>query len=176
MLLRFNFCLSQANLSGQISTEINIGYYVTQILDAVCQVYSEEDCLLLQTFCDFLKDLGNESRYRKDLEHSIKLEFIQQLFLVQDCSQGIRVLWLLFMDLLIDNKQFNVNGIWFALGCNRANELIFRFAREAVPLYAGDIHLLLEVSSVFIWSIQNMLPVCLSKRGVKMYYVDLNIL
>ena len=51
---------------------------------------------------------------------------------------------------LIDNKQFNVNGILFALGCNRANELIFRFAREAVPLYAGDIHLLLEVSSVFI--------------------------
>jgi len=92
LLLRFNFCLSQANLSGQISTEINIGYYVTQILDAVCQVYSEEDCLLLQTFCDFLKDLGNETRYRKDLEHSIKLEFIQQLFLVQDCSQGIRVL------------------------------------------------------------------------------------
>ena len=90
-----NINIRQNCWTGPNSTPIwaiNIGYYVTQILDAVCQVYSEEDCLLLQTFCDFLKDLGNETRYRKDLEHSIKLEFIQQLFLVQDCSQGIRVL------------------------------------------------------------------------------------
>lgn len=33
-------------------------------------------------------------------------------------------------------------------GCNRANELIFRFAREAMSLYAGDIHSLLEVRTV----------------------------
>ena len=88
LLLRFNFCLTQANLSSQFR-DINIGYYVTQILDAVCHAYNEEDCLLLQTFCDFLKDLSNESRYRIDLEKSITLEFIQQIFLVLDCSQGI---------------------------------------------------------------------------------------
>ena len=87
LLLRFNFCLTQANLSSQFR-DINIGYYVTQILDAVCHAYNEEDCLLLQTFCDFLKDLSNESRYRIDLEKSITLEFIQQIFLVLDCSQG----------------------------------------------------------------------------------------
>ena len=34
------------------------------------------------------------------------------------------------------------------IGCNRANELIFRFAREAMSLYAGDIHSLLEVRTV----------------------------
>ena len=87
-MLRFNFCLTQANLSSQ-SGDINIGYYVTQLLDAVCHAYNEEDCLLLQTFCDFLKELSNETRYREDLIRSITLEFIQQIFLVLDCSQGI---------------------------------------------------------------------------------------
>ena len=33
-------------------------------------------------------------------------------------------------------------------GCNCANELIFRFAREAMSLYAGDIHSLLEVRTI----------------------------
>ena len=90
LLLRFNFCLTQANLSSQFR-DIKIGYYVTQILDAVCHVYNEEDNILLQTFCDFLKDLSNESRYRDDLEKSITLEFIQQIFLVLDYSQGIHI-------------------------------------------------------------------------------------
>ena len=88
LLLRFNFCLTQANLSSAFR-DINIGYYVTQILDAVCHVYSEEDSLLLQTFCDFLKELSKEPRYREELGRSITLEFIQQIFLVLDCSQGI---------------------------------------------------------------------------------------
>ena len=36
----------------------------------------------------------------------------------------------------------------YLTGSNRANELIFRFAREALALYAGDIHSLLEVSQI----------------------------
>ena len=86
--LRFNFCLTQANLSSQFRN-ITVGYYVTQILDAICHVYGEEDCLLLQTFCEFFKDLGNETRYREDLERSINLHFMQQIFLVLDYSQGM---------------------------------------------------------------------------------------
>ena len=103
-------------MSSQLR-DINVGYYVTQILDAICHVYGEEDCILLQTFSDFLSYLGNEPRYREDLERSISLQFIQQIFLVLDYTQG----------------------------CNRANEMIFRLAREAIPLYSGDIHSLLEL-------------------------------
>ena len=115
LLLRFNFSLTRANLSSQLQD--NVGHYVSQMLDAVCHTYGEEDCLLLQIYCDFLKDLGTEPRHREDLQRSISLEFIQQVFLVLDYSEG----------------------------CNRANELIFRFAREAVSFYAGDIHSLLDL-------------------------------
>ena len=115
LLLRFNFSLTRANLSSQLQD--NVGHYVSQMLDAVCHTYGEEDCLLLQIYCDFLKDLGKEPRHREDLQRSISLEFIQQVFLVLDYSEG----------------------------CNRANELIFRFAREAVSFYAGDIHSLLDL-------------------------------
>ena len=103
--MRFNFCLTHANLSSQFR-DINIGYYVTQILDAVCNAYHEEDCLLLQTFCDFLKDLSIESRYREELEKSITLEFIQQIFLVLDFSQGNCLTLKLFQQML--NSSYSI--------------------------------------------------------------------
>ena len=145
--MRFNFCLTHANLSSQFR-DINIGYYVTQILDAVCNAYHEEDCLLLQTFCDFLKDLSIESRYREELEKSITLEFIQQIFLVLDFSQGNYLIRKLFQQMLNSSYSIlnlNIYVFYFPIGNNRANELMYRFAREAMPLYAGNIHSLFEV-------------------------------
>ena len=90
LLLRFNFGLSEANLSSQMQDNLqdNIGQFVDQILDAVCSAYAEEDCLLLQIFCDFLTDLGNEPKHRQDLEKSVSLQFVQQIFLVLDYKEG----------------------------------------------------------------------------------------
>ena len=90
LLLRFNFCLTEANLSSQMQDNVqdNIGQFVDQILDAVCSAYAEEDCLLLEIFCDFLTDLGNEPKHRQDLEKSVSLQFVQQIFLVLDYKEG----------------------------------------------------------------------------------------